>query len=94
MMMTTTEKHSHALARSLTNPQKFLLLAMARADEELRSKAGRLHHVHDLGFKLPVLRRLVRGGLVEHGSVYARSFEWRGRLTSKGRALARYLCRP
>jgi hypothetical protein len=66
----------------LTQAQQCLLEGMWLAGPT------KLHHVHDLGSKLPVMQNLVAKGLAEHGKVY-HSGLWKGRLTKAGVALAR-----
>lgn len=70
----------------LTPPQRKLLLAMHHAHPK------RMHHVHDLGFRMPLLRALVRKGYAEHGKAdWKNDFWWKGRLTAFGRKEARLL---
>lgn len=77
------------LDKILTSPQKNLLVAMYRVGPT------RLHHIHDiyvggvhLKFRLPVIRKLVKLGLVENGKVFHEG-KWEGRLTTVGRREAK-----
>jgi hypothetical protein len=68
----------------LTQAQSRLLVAMYTAS------STRQHDVNKLGFKMPVLRQLVRKGCAVYGKTpWGGVNEWRGKLTSKGRSKAR-----
>lgn len=70
----------------MTKAQKRLLLAMYAA-------GPRIHHCHDLGERLPPMMALKRAGLVTHTASWRSDALWRGKLTTKGRAMARELSR-
>lgn len=79
--MTTTRKDREV---SVTRPQRRLLLAMFDAG------ARRVHHVNDLGSRLPAMLNLKRAGLVESTRADYRGL-WRGRLSRLGLMLAKKL---
>lgn len=65
----------------LTVPQRRLLLAMYFAGPRV------LHHVNELGFKVPLLETLVSKGYAE----FSKESHWRGKLTPFGRREAKLL---